>query len=63
MGRQNHSRRESSGAVRLDVLWIVWHCLSDMTTTQISTRRFTKEFRTVRARPLEVTGRGEVLGT
>jgi hypothetical protein len=37
--------------------------MSDMTTTQISTRRFTKEFRTVRTRPLQVTDRGEVLGT
>jgi hypothetical protein len=34
-----------------------------MTTTQISTRRFTKEFRTVRTRPLQVTDRGVVLGT
>jgi len=34
-----------------------------MTTTQISTRRFTKEFRTVRNRPLQVTDRGMVLGT
>jgi hypothetical protein len=34
-----------------------------MTTTQISTRRFTKEFRTVRIRPLQVTDRGVVLGT
>ena len=34
-----------------------------MTTTQISTRRFTKEFRTVRTRPLQVMDRGMVLGT
>ena len=37
--------------------------MSDVTTTQITTRRFTKEFRTVRTRPLQVTDRGEVLGT
>jgi len=37
--------------------------MSDMATVQISTRRFTKEFRTVRNRPLVVTDRGEVLGT
>ena len=37
--------------------------MSDMATAQISTRRFTKEFRTVRNRPLQVTDRGEVLGT
>lgn len=37
--------------------------MSDMTTVQISTRRFTKEFRTVRSRPLLVTDRGQVLGT
>jgi hypothetical protein len=42
---------------------IVWHCMSDMTTVQISTRRFTKEFRTLRNRPLQVTDRGKVLGT
>ena len=34
-----------------------------MITAQISTRRFTKEFRTVRNRPLQVTDRGEILGT
>jgi len=34
-----------------------------MITTQISTRRFTKEFRTVRTRPLQVMDRGMVLGT
>jgi hypothetical protein len=34
-----------------------------MVTAQITTRRFTKEFRNVRNRPLEVTDRGEVLGT
>jgi hypothetical protein len=34
-----------------------------MTTTQINTRRFMKEFRTVRTRPLQVTDRGVVLGT
>jgi hypothetical protein len=34
-----------------------------MTTTQIGARRFTKEFRNVRTRPLQVTDRGEVLGT
>jgi hypothetical protein len=34
-----------------------------MITTQINTRRFTKEFRTVRTRPLQVTDRGVVLGT
>ncbi|HXP63508.1 MAG TPA: hypothetical protein VN829_23595 [Dongiaceae bacterium] len=34
-----------------------------MTTTQISTRQFTREFRIVRTRPLQVTDRGEVLGT
>jgi hypothetical protein len=37
--------------------------MSDMTAAQISTRRFTKEFRTVRNRPLLVTDRGQVLGT
>jgi hypothetical protein len=37
--------------------------MSDMATAHISTRRFTKEFRTVRNRPLTVTDRGEVLGT
>ncbi len=45
------------------MLSLVWHGLSDMRTAQISTRRFTKEFRAVRVRPLEVTDRGEVLGT
>jgi len=34
-----------------------------MIPVQISTRRFTKEFRTVRNRPLQVTDRGEILGT
>jgi len=34
-----------------------------MATTQITTRRFTKEFRTVRTRPLQVTDRGRILGT
>lgn len=47
----------------LDVFSIVRHDLSDMTTNQISTRRFTKEFRTVRTRPLQVMDRGQVLGT
>ena len=37
--------------------------MSDMATLQISTRRFTKEFRTVRNRQLLVTDRGQVLGT
>jgi hypothetical protein len=49
--------------VGLDLRTIVWHLMSDMRTSQISTRRFTKEFRAVRSRPLEVTDRGEVLGT
>jgi hypothetical protein len=39
------------------------HPLSDMAPIQISTRRFTKEFRTVRNRSLLVTDRGQVLGT
>ena len=34
-----------------------------MSITQISTRRFTKEFRSVRSRPLQVMDRGVVLGT
>jgi hypothetical protein len=56
-------RIQRLGFRELDVVSMVWHCLSDMTKTQISTRRFTKEFRTVRTRPLEVTDRGVVLGT
>ena len=55
------SRGMEAGA--LDVFSIVRHDLSDMTTNQISTRRFTKEFRTVRTRPLQVMDRGQVLGT
>jgi hypothetical protein len=47
----------------LDHSAIVCHRTSDMTAAQISTRRFTKEFRTVRNRPLLVTDRGQVLGT
>ncbi len=34
-----------------------------MKLAQISTRRFTKEFRTVRVVPLQVMDRGQVLGT
>ena len=34
----------------------------DMTRTQINTRRFAKEFRAVRTRPLQVTDRGVVIG-
>jgi hypothetical protein len=37
--------------------------MSDMATIQVSTRRFTKEFRTLRNRSLVVTDRGQALGT
>jgi hypothetical protein len=36
--------------------------MSDMATIQVSTRRFTKEFRTLRNRSLVVTDRGQPIG-
>jgi hypothetical protein len=63
MGRPQLRRQGCGKTGRLDAAVIVWHRVSDMTTTQIGTRRFTKEFRTVRTRALQVTDRGVVLGT
>jgi hypothetical protein len=60
--RAGSVNREDTCTWELDVLAIVWHGMSDMSTTQITTRRFTKEFRSVRTRLLQVTDRGEVLG-